>query len=193
MMMKTAPRMTKEEFNSFVLNLILNTYGPHNFAVEIGGKGKVVVLRWAMTGSAERTQKKALFFSNSPVMINAALASFQEWYKEADAYAYDVLGGNDEDPDAAYERHLENRGSQDAEHQDQWEAAHGCLDYWQAKAMAEGKSVEDIQDAQQPVLEVSADWQTKARGTNSAEYEIYAKNAADLGWQVKSFDEWVRS
>lgn len=121
-------RMTKDEFNDFVLNLILETYGPHNFSVEIGGEGKVVVLRWAMTGSAERTEKKVLFASQSPVMVKAALTSFQEWYKEADEYAFDVMGGNDPDPDAAYERHLENAGWMDAEWQDQHEAKYAPLD-----------------------------------------------------------------
>lgn len=43
------------------------------------------------------------------------------------------------DPDAAYERHLENAGWLDQARQDDWEAAHGCLDYWQSKALAEGR------------------------------------------------------
>lgn len=144
---RTALRMTREQFDELVLNLLLETYGPHNFSVEIGGEGKVVVLRWAMPGSAERTEKKALFFSSSPVMVNAALASFQEWFKECDEYAFDVMGGNDPDPDAAYERHLENAGWMDQAHQEQMEAQFGCLDHWQAKALAEGKSLDEIENA----------------------------------------------
>ena len=47
--------------------------------------------------------------------------------------------GDDYDPDAAYERHLEDRGWVAAAAQDEWEATRGCLDYWQAKAAAEGR------------------------------------------------------
>ena len=42
-------------------------------------------------------------------------------------------------------------------------------------------------------LEYSQDWQTKARGTNSQEYEIYKSCAEDLGWQVKTYEEWIGS
>lgn len=38
-----------------------------------------------------------------------------------------------------------------------------------------------------------ADWQTQARGSNDAEYQIYVAAAESLGWEVKSFDEWVGS
>lgn len=38
-----------------------------------------------------------------------------------------------------------------------------------------------------------ADWQTQARGTNDAEYEIYRTNAEALGWVVKTYDEWLNS
>ncbi|WP_257765139.1 hypothetical protein [Burkholderia glumae] len=38
-----------------------------------------------------------------------------------------------------------------------------------------------------------ADWQTRSRGTHSQEYEIYRSNAEDLGWRVKSYEEWLRS
>lgn len=41
-------------------------------------------------------------------------------------------------------------------------------------------------DFQQPI-------QTRLRGTNEQEYEIYAENARQLGWQVKTFDEWMAS
>ncbi len=143
--MKTAPRMNKEEFETLITDLIMVSPA-HNLLVEIGGEGKVVVLRWALTGSAERTEKKALFFSQSPVMLNAALASFTAWHKETADYLYESLADHS-DPDAAYERHLENAGWQDQAHQDQVEAQRGCLDYWQAKAMSEGKSLEEIENA----------------------------------------------
>ncbi|AOZ05928.1 MULTISPECIES: hypothetical protein [Burkholderiaceae] len=44
-----------------------------------------------------------------------------------------------------------------------------------------------------PRLLPRADWQTQARGTNDAEYEIYRTNAESLGWRVKSYDEWLNS
>lgn len=37
------------------------------------------------------------------------------------------------------------------------------------------------------------DWQTQARGSNDAEYQIYVDCAESLGWAVKSYDEWLRS
>lgn len=189
--MANAPRMSRDEFFSLLEDLVMTNVG-HNFSVEIGGEGKVVVLRWAVTGSAERTEKKALFFSRSPVMLNAALEAFTVWEKEIQGELY-MQYADHSDPDAAYERHLENAGWQDADAQDRWEAEHGCLDYWQSKALAEGKSLREIEDATAPVLEVAADWQTRARGTNDQEYQIYVANAEALGWKVKSFDEWVRS
>jgi hypothetical protein len=42
-------------------------------------------------------------------------------------------------------------------------------------------------------LEVNANWQTQARGTNDAEYQIYIANAESLGWVIKSYDEWLNS
>lgn len=42
-------------------------------------------------------------------------------------------------------------------------------------------------------LEARADWQTRARGDNSSEYDIYVINAQALGWAVKSFEEWLNS
>ena len=36
-------------------------------------------------------------------------------------------------------------------------------------------------------------WQTKSRGTNDQEYQIYVTNAEALGWEVKSYDEWLAS
>ncbi|CAK1332109.1 TPA: hypothetical protein ACK3Q6_002652 [Burkholderia cepacia] len=35
-------------------------------------------------------------------------------------------------------------------------------------------------------------WQTQSRGTNDAEYEIYKTNAEQLGWKVKSYEEWLQ-
>jgi len=47
-------------------------------------------------------------------------------------------------------------------------------------------------------LETKADWQTKARGTNSDEYRIYLECANDgtgidftTGEPLKTFDEWM--
>jgi len=42
-------------------------------------------------------------------------------------------------------------------------------------------------------LEVREGFQTKVRGTNDQEYEIYRHNAKALGWHVKSYDEWLAS
>lgn len=142
---RTAPRMNRADFEALVEDLIMGQPA-HNLLVEIGGGGKVVVLRWALTGSAERTEKKTLFFSNSPVMLNAALASFTEWHKEHAEYLYQ-LHSDPYDPDKAYEQHLENAGWQDQALQEQMEQQFGALDYWQAKAKAEGKSLREIEDA----------------------------------------------
>lgn len=143
--MKTAPRMNRADFEALVEDLIM-AQPAHNLLVEIGGDGKVVVLRWALTGSTERTEKKALFFSQSPVMLNAALKSFTEWHAEHAEHLYQMY--NDQyDPDAAYEKHLENAGWQDQALQEQMEQQFGALDYWQSKALAEGKSLREIEDA----------------------------------------------
>lgn len=37
------------------------------------------------------------------------------------------------------------------------------------------------------------DWQTQQRGTLNDEYQIYRAFAEDLGWPVKSFDDWLNS
>lgn len=34
--------------------------------------------------------------------------------------------------------------------------------------------------------------QTKLRGTDDQEYQIYVQCATDLGWKVKSYEEWKR-
>lgn len=44
-----------------------------------------------------------------------------------------------------------------------------------------------------PRLLPRADWQTRSRGTNDQEYQIYVANAEALGWRVKSYEEWLRS
>jgi hypothetical protein len=36
-------------------------------------------------------------------------------------------------------------------------------------------------------------WQTQARGTKAQEYEIYCAAAADLGWPLKTFEQWLCS
>jgi hypothetical protein len=38
-----------------------------------------------------------------------------------------------------------------------------------------------------------AQQQQLLRGTNDDEYQIYVSNAKNLGWTVKSYDEWLDS
>jgi hypothetical protein len=38
-----------------------------------------------------------------------------------------------------------------------------------------------------------ADYQTKTRGSDDDEYQIYVANAEALGWVVKSYEEWLAS
>lgn len=56
-------------------------------------------------------------------------------------------------------------------------------------------AVLNLRDAfrENPRLMPRADWQTQARGTNSAEYDIYVANAESLGWTVKTYDQWLAS
>lgn len=42
-------------------------------------------------------------------------------------------------------------------------------------------------------LTPAAEWQTQTRGTNDAEYEIYKSCAESLGWEVKTYEEWLNS
>ncbi len=56
------------------------------------------------------------------------------------------------------------------------------------------------QDELHNKLETSADWQTRARGTNNDEYQIYLECANDgtgidftTGEPLKSYDEWLNS
>lgn len=36
-------------------------------------------------------------------------------------------------------------------------------------------------------------WQTKSRGDNDSEYQIYLVAAESLGWTIKTYDEWLNS
>ena len=36
-------------------------------------------------------------------------------------------------------------------------------------------------------------WQTQQRGSNDSEYQIYVGCAESLGWEVKSYNEWLSS
>ena len=42
-------------------------------------------------------------------------------------------------------------------------------------------------------MEARANWQTRARGTNVDEYQIYGEQATQLGWEVNSYDDWISS
>ncbi|MEB0029169.1 hypothetical protein QN372_00250 [Undibacterium sp. RTI2.1] len=42
-------------------------------------------------------------------------------------------------------------------------------------------------------LTPNANWQTQARGSNDAEYQIYKTAAEQLGWVVKTYEEWLNS
>lgn len=35
--------------------------------------------------------------------------------------------------------------------------------------------------------------QTKLRGTHDQEYQIYVDCATSLGWDIKTYDEWLTS
>ena len=51
-----------------------------------------------------------------------------------------------------------------------------------------------IQMENQSNLLTPADtWQTPLRGDNDSEYQIYVAAAQDLGWEVKSYNEWLNS
>nr|WP_280971430.1 hypothetical protein [Cupriavidus gilardii]WDE72669.1 hypothetical protein [Cupriavidus gilardii] len=45
----------------------------------------------------------------------------------------------------------------------------------------------------EPKLLPQADWQTRLRGDNDSEYQIYVANAEALGWPIKSYEEWLNS
>lgn len=42
-------------------------------------------------------------------------------------------------------------------------------------------------------LETLDMWQTQARGDNDSEYKIYKACATDMGWTVKTYQEWLNS
>jgi len=42
-------------------------------------------------------------------------------------------------------------------------------------------------------LEYDENYQTQTRGSNYDEYLIYVANAQDLGWVIKSYEEWLNS
>lgn len=47
----------------------------------------------------------------------------------------------------------------------------------------------------QPKLEVSANWQTRCRGTNDNEYQIYLSfaNPDSVLGRLKTYEEWLNS
>lgn len=53
--------------------------------------------------------------------------------------------------------------------------------------------IRDQELCDNPALIPSITWQTKCRGDNDSEYQIYKTAAIDLGWQVKTYDEWLNS
>ena len=42
-------------------------------------------------------------------------------------------------------------------------------------------------------LEKKEFFQTKTRGTNKDEYQIYVECAKSLGWEIKTYEEWMKS
>ena len=42
-------------------------------------------------------------------------------------------------------------------------------------------------------LLLNANWQTKLRGDDDSEYQIYLAAAESLGWKIKTYDEWLSS
>lgn len=39
----------------------------------------------------------------------------------------------------------------------------------------------------------NANWQTKQRGLNQDEYQIYVDCAKSLGWEIKTYEQWIKS
>jgi hypothetical protein len=56
-----------------------------------------------------------------------------------------------------------------------------------------GKLKEQIIINQENSLLPAATWQTQYRGSNDQEYLIYRACAEDMGWQIKTYDEWLNS
>nr|WP_315425967.1 hypothetical protein [uncultured Pseudomonas sp.] len=46
-------------------------------------------------------------------------------------------------------------------------------------------------DSNQELREATESCQTALRGTNDDEYQNYVAAAQSLGWDVKSYDEWL--
>ena len=42
-------------------------------------------------------------------------------------------------------------------------------------------------------LQQNTFWQTQSRGTNDSEYQIYLTAAESLGWEIKTYEEWLNS
>lgn len=42
-------------------------------------------------------------------------------------------------------------------------------------------------------LEIMDGYCTQSRGSNDAEYQIYVAAAEDLGWTIKTYEEWLNS
>lgn len=56
-----------------------------------------------------------------------------------------------------------------------------------------GKLKEQIIIDQENSLLPVATWQTQYRGSDAQEYEIYCACASDLGWEVKTWDQWLKA
>lgn len=52
---------------------------------------------------------------------------------------------------------------------------------------------QDRSDSNQELREATENCQTALRGTNDDEYQNYVAAAQSLGWDVKSYDEWLGS
>ena len=50
---------------------------------------------------------------------------------------------------------------------------------------------EELRDKPITFLEQSLEWQTKSRGSDSDEYQIYLSCAEQLGWKLKTYEEWL--
>lgn len=50
---------------------------------------------------------------------------------------------------------------------------------------------QDRSDSNQELREATENCQTALRGTNDDEYQNYVAAAQSLGWDVKSYDEWL--
>jgi hypothetical protein len=48
-------------------------------------------------------------------------------------------------------------------------------------------------EAQEKTMQTNDNHQTQQRGQLADEYEIYKSQAEQMGWPVKSFDDWLNS